>query len=95
MISLRHAGDDEMVRGWTAWVLGKPAGRWLFLAQARRHGRRDRHRNPGLRAVTRTSTGHAGSRTLPRHRRLPRSRTDLTIVGVFLVFATIDSNFNE
>ena len=92
--------SDAMVRDWTAWLLGKPAGRWLVLGaglavmagaigtgiaglRAEFKARLDLDRRPRW-FVTLLGTAGYLARALV-----------LTIVGLFLVFAAIDSNFNE
>src|SRR6185436_9701822 len=88
------------VRDWTAWLLGKPTGQWLVAAaglaimaagigtgvaglRAEFKTRLDLAKRP--RWVV-TLLGSAGY--------LARALV-LTIVGLFLVFAAIDSNSNE
>ena len=92
--------SDAMVRDWTAWLLGKPAGRWLVLGaglavmagaigtgiaglRAEFKARLDLDRRPRWLVTLLGTTGY-----------LARALV-LTIVGLFLVFAAIDSNFNE
>jgi hypothetical protein len=95
-----HGSSDTAVRDWTAWLLGKPTGQWLVAAaglaimaagigtgvaglRAEFKTRLDLAKRP--RWVV-TLLGSAGY--------LARALV-LTIVGLFLVFAAIDSNSNE
>ncbi len=95
-----RASTDQQVRDWTAWLLGKPAGQWIVAAaglaiiagglgsafaglRAEFRARLDLSRRPRWLV---TLLGTAGY--------LARAFV-LVIIGVFLVFAALDSNSNE
>ena len=95
-----HGSTDESVRDWTAWLLGKPAGQWIVAAaglammagglgsgiaglRAEFRARLDLAKKPRWLVTLLGSAGYLARASV------------LAIVGLFLVFAAVDSNSNE
>ena len=95
-----HASTDQTVRDWTAWLLARPAGQWIVAAgglammagglgsgvaglRAEFKARLDLAKRPRWFVTLLGSAGYLARASV------------LTIVGLFLVFAAVDSNSNE
>ena len=95
-----HGSSDAAVRDWTAWLLAKPAGQWIVVAaglammagglgtgiaglRAEFEARLNLARRPRWFVTRLGSAGYLARACV------------LAIVGLFLVFAAVDSNSNE
>ena len=95
-----HASTDDTVRDWTSWLLGKQAGQWIVAAaglammaggigsavaglRAEFKARLDLTKKPRWIVTLLGSAGYLARASV------------LTVVGLFLVFAAVDSNSNE
>jgi len=91
---------DATLRDWTGWLLGKPMGQWLIasvgvaivvtgLCIAVAGVRAEFKQRLALAEKPRLLVTATGPRWLPD------TRSGLSIIGVFLVFAAIDSDAHE
>jgi len=95
-----HGSSDQAVRDWTAWLLARPAGQWIVAAaglammagglgtgiaglRAEFKGRLDLAERPRWFVTLLGSAGYLARACV------------LAIVGLFLVFAAVDSNSSE